>query len=208
MEKRVYSLPEAARTAGVSEDELRCAIKDGLLLADLLQNTGEYYIKASDLQDYIQRTRKNPESGMPVPAVRKRILIIDDEINFANIMKLELERDPRLEAKFATWGKDGLMVAQQYQPDLVLVDFMLPDLTGDVVLEELHRLRTSQMAKVIVYSAHTREAIKANPNLERRLEQLGAEEFLSKSGGMRALIVKVYEYLGLDSQTKILRKPR
>ncbi len=60
---------------------------------------------------------------------------------------------------------------------------------------------------MIVYSAHTREAIKENPNLEQRLNKLGAEEFLSKSGGMRHLIIRVYEYLGLDSRTKILRKP-
>lgn len=208
MEKRLFSLAEAARTAGVSEDELRCAIKDGLLLAEFLQNTGEHYIKAKDLEEYMRRTRsKNAFPEMPTGR-RKKVLIIDDEINFANIMKLELERDNRIEAKFATWGKDGIMVAQQYGPDLCLIDFMLPDLTGDVVLEELHSLRTLRKTKVIVYSAHTREAIKANPNLEQRLEQLGAEEFLSKSGGMRQLIIKVYQHLGLDSPTKILRKPK
>lgn len=209
VEKRVYSLPEAARTAGVSEDELRCAIKDGLLLAELLQNTGEYYIKAQDLQEYIRRTRRNLEPGkVPFTGTRKKVLIIDDEINFANIMKLELERDPQLEAKFATWGRDGIMVAQQYQPDLILIDFMLPDITGDQVLEELHKIRTLKKTKVLVYSAHTRDAIKANPNLEQRLQQLGAEEFLSKSTGMRTLVIKVYEHLGIASQTKILRKPR
>lgn len=209
VEKRLYSLAEAARTAGVSEDELRCAIKDGILVAEFLQNTGEHYIKAKDLEEYMRRTRKGTPQEVPALAGRrKKVLIIDDEINFANIMKLELERDNRIEAKFATWGKDGIMVAQQYGPDLCLIDFMLPDITGDVVLEELHSLRTLRKTKVVVYSAHTREAIKANPSLEQRLEQLGAEEFLSKSGGMRALIIKVYQHLGLDSPTKILRKPK
>jgi len=44
MERHRYTLPEASRVAGVSEDELRCAIKDGLLRAEFHQNTGEYHV--------------------------------------------------------------------------------------------------------------------------------------------------------------------
>ena len=206
MEKRVYSLSEAARVAGVSEDELRCGIKDGLLLAELLQNTGDYYIKHQDLFNYMKRSRKEADTDTLLLPRRRKVFIIDDEINFANIMKLELERDPRIEAKFATWGRDGVMMAEQYVPDLCLIDFMLPDITGDEVLASLRRLKSLQKTRMVVYSAHTRDAVRQNPDLEARLEQLGAEEFLSKSAGMRALIIKVYELLHLDTNTKILRK--
>lgn len=203
MEKRPYTLPEAARVAGVSEDELRCAIKDGLLRASLFQNTGEYTIDGLDLTDYMKRSR---HTVLPAGPRKRKVLIIDDEINFANIMKLELERDPRIEAKFATWGKDGVMMAENYAPDLCLIDFMLPDITGDAVLEALRKLKSLRKAKMVVYSAHTRDAIKAHPNLQARLEELGADEFLSKSAGMRALIIRVYELLGLDTNTKVLRR--
>jgi CheY-like chemotaxis protein len=200
--KRNYTLPEAARLAGVSEDELRCAIKDGLLQAQLLQNTGEYHLSGGELDLYMRRSRNTPlNTGLR----KRRVLIIDDEINFANIMKLELERDPRIEAKFATWGKDGVMMAESYKPDLCLIDFMLPDITGDDVLAAIQGHRDRRM-KMVVYSAHTREAIKQHPNLESRLMELGADEFLSKSAGMRALILKVFELLGLDSTTKIMRR--
>src|SRR4029450_224751 len=47
--KKMYTLPEAAKLAGVSEDELRCAIKDGLLQAEFLQNTGEYHLPDKEL---------------------------------------------------------------------------------------------------------------------------------------------------------------
>jgi CheY-like chemotaxis protein len=203
MEKKAYSLPEAARLAGVSEDELRCAIKDGLLLARLLQNTGEYQIESGELQMYLRRTRR---PDLLLQARKKRVLIIDDEINFANIMKLELERDGRIEAKFATWGKDGVMMAETYGPDLCLIDFMLPDITGDQVLTALREIKELKKTRMIVYSAHTRDAIRDNPNLEARLQELGADEFLSKSSGMRALIAKVYDALGLDNQTRVIRK--
>jgi len=200
--QKMVSLPEAARLAGVSEDELRCAIKDGLLQATMLQNTGEYHVSAKELDLYLRSSRNTPlNTGIR----KRRVLIIDDEINFANIMKLELERDPRIEAKFATWGRDGVMMAENYKPDLCLIDFMLPDITGDDVMEAIQSHRDRRM-KMVVYSAHTREAIKQHPNLEARLMELGADEFLSKSAGMRALIAKVFELLGLEPSAKIARR--
>src|SRR5437773_10369991 len=82
--KKVYTLPEAAKLAGVSEDELRCAIKDGLLQAEFLQNTGEYHLVNKELDLYMRRSRNTPlNEGLR----KRRVLIIDDEINFANIMK-------------------------------------------------------------------------------------------------------------------------
>ena len=200
--KKVIALPEAARLAGVSEDELRCAIKDGLLQAQMLQNTGQWMIPESELTLYMKRSRN---TELPRAMRKKKVLIIDDEINFANIMKLELERDSRIEAKFATWGKDGVTMAESYQPDLCLIDFMLPDITGDDVLAALQSHRDRRM-KMVVYSAHTRDAIKQHPNLEARLLELGADEFLSKSAGMRALIAKVFELLGLEAAHKTLKK--
>ena len=192
--KKMHTLPEAAKLAGVSEDELRCAIKDGLLQAQFLQNTGEYHLAHSELDLYMRRSRNVSLAG---GSRKRRVLIIDDEINFANIMKLELERDARIEAKFATWGKDGVVMAETYKPDLCLIDFMLPDITGDEVMAAIHSHRDRRM-KMVVYSAHTRDAIRQHPNLEARLTELGADEFLSKSAGMRALITKVYELLSLE----------
>jgi len=199
--KKMYTLPEAAKLAGVSEDELRCAIKDGLLQAEFLQNTGEYHLPDKELDLYLRRSRNTP---LATGIRKRRVLIIDDEINFANIMKLELERDPRIEAKFATWGRDGVMMAESYKPDLCLIDFMLPDITGDEVMAAIQSHRDRRM-KMVVYSAHTREAIKMHPNLEARLIDLGADEFLSKSAGMRALIAKVFELLGLEQSAKVAR---
>ena len=200
--QKMFTLPEAARLAGVSEDELRCAIKDGLLQAQFLQNTGEHHVSGKELDLYLRRSRNVPlNTGFR----KRRVLIIDDEINFANIMKLELERDSRIEAKFATWGRDGVMMAENYKPDLCLIDFMLPDITGDDVMAAIQSHRDRRM-KMVVYSAHTREAIKQHPNLEARLLELGADEFLSKSAGMRALIAKVFELLGLEANTKIARR--
>ena len=84
---------------------------------------------------------------------------------------------------------------------------MLPDTTGIQVLQRIRELQQTKATKVIVYSAHTREAIAANPDLEDRLRALGADEFMSKSTGLRALLIKVYALLGLESTTKVIKRP-
>ena len=194
-EPKVYLLPQAARVAGTTEDELRRAIQRGLLRAEYLQNVATYSIKHGDLHAYLKRHSEFE----PLEIVdQKKVLIIDDEINFANIMKIELERDPRVEAKFVTWGRDGVRLAKEFLPDLCLIDFLLEDLTGDKVLEEMGKVPELRDSKVLVYSAHTREAIHHNPDLESRLKELGADRFISKSGGMRPLIIQVKELLGLE----------
>ena len=109
-EEKFYTINEAAQLAGISEDELRCAVQDGLLAGRLLQNVGTYQVRHQDLMSYLKRRGKNDSLQK---SVRRKILIIDDEINFANIMKIELERDPRIEAKFATWGRDGVRLAKE-----------------------------------------------------------------------------------------------
>ncbi|MHC4607683.1 MAG: response regulator [Planctomycetota bacterium] len=177
---KTYTLPDAARLAGVSEDELRCAIKDGLLAGTLLQNVGTYQIRHDDLVRYLKRRGGSP--GDSATHRRRRVLIIDDE------------------------GKDGVRMAKEFLPDLCLIDFILPDISGEEVLAAIREVNELKETKVLVYSAHTRDAIREDPKLERRLQAMGAPDFVSKTGGMRPLIVHVYGMLGLDTQTKIFRR--
>jgi CheY-like chemotaxis protein len=77
-------------------------------------------------------------------------------------------------------------------------------MTGEEALRGIRRLRHGA-CKIIVYSAHAPETVAL---LEERLRKLGADDFTSKSPDLRALIVKVYETLGLETNTKIVRGPQ
>lgn len=200
MEKELYTVAEAAARFGRPEDDLRNAIRAGVLNAQLSHNIGDYLIRAEDLARYLKL-------GGAAAGAKFKILVIDDEVNFANIVKMELERDVRFTVKYASWGRDGTRVAEEFQPDLCLIDFMLPDATGEQVLEAIRSLRQAKKTRVVVYSAHTREAVQQHPDLEERLRRLGADEFMSKSAGLRALIVKAYAMLGLESSTRMFRRP-
>src|SRR5262245_66617015 len=108
MEKKFYTVAEAARQFGKSEEEIRDAIRQGLLPGELSHNIGDYLIRSDDLAHFLRVAK--PDLQMQQ---RFKILIVADEVNFANVVKLELERDPRLTVKYASWGRDGVRTANE-----------------------------------------------------------------------------------------------
>jgi DNA-binding response OmpR family regulator len=83
---------------------------------------------------------------------------------------------------------------------------MLPDITGDKIVWQIRTLQKDTKTKIIVYSAHTKEISKGILNLEERMKELGADEFISKTEGMRKIISRVYERLGMDIKTRVIKK--
>lgn len=196
MEPKWYTIAQAARMAGLSEDELRCAIKDGMLKATLQQNTGDFLIAELELMDFMQSTKI-----IRAREIRKRVMIVDDEINFANVLNLELNRDRRIESRFATWGKDCIQILRAYRPDVLLVDFVLPDMQATELLDRVTRVPELKKVSILVYSAHL-QGIQQNPEVEQRLKAFGVTELLDKTRGMRPILAKIYERLGLDAPVK------
>jgi len=65
----------------------------------------------------------------------KRVLIIDDEPALARLLSLALQG--RYDVRVANSGKSGLAAAREFQPDIVLLDIVLPDMTGGDVCSAL-----------------------------------------------------------------------
>ena len=65
---------------------------------------------------------------------KKKILIIDDEENFCNLVKKNVEKTNEFEVHVATNGDDGIKSIKEIKPDLILLDIIMPGLDGgDVV---------------------------------------------------------------------------
>lgn len=203
METITLPLSEAARRAGVSPEELLQAVKDGLIRARLLQNTGEFHLDAEDVARYMKRTRR-PEALL-APA-RRKVLLIDDDVRTAEAIKLELERDRRIEVKFATWGKDAVRLALGSGPELFLLAAAPSTPVVDEVLQAVRECRAATGARLVVYSARTYVAPAGHPDLETRVREIAPDEFLSLALGIRLLILKCTQLLALDTRTQTLRR--
>jgi CheY-like chemotaxis protein len=68
---------------------------------------------------------------------KKRILLVDDEKSFTNLLKLNLEDTGNYEVRVENWAEDALPAAQQFKPDLVLLDIIMPRLPGGNVAAQI-----------------------------------------------------------------------
>ncbi|WP_146551029.1 response regulator transcription factor [Rummeliibacillus sp. SL167] len=112
----------------------------------------------------------------------KRILVVEDEIQIAKILKLELEYEG-YEVVVANNGKFGLEIALQGKIDLMLLDIMLPEMNG---IEVLRRVRQeNELMPIILLTARNMTMDKV-----RGLD-LGANDYMTKPFEMEELLARV-----------------
>jgi two-component system, OmpR family, alkaline phosphatase synthesis response regulator PhoP len=61
---------------------------------------------------------------------KTRILIVDDELPAARMLKANLEATGRYEARVGQWPEDTVAVAREFKPHLILLDIIMPRMTG------------------------------------------------------------------------------
>jgi excisionase family DNA binding protein len=116
---------------------------------------------------------------------RKRVLIVDDDAEIVELMAEVLTRDGRFEIKTASSGYEAGMSTQQFRPDLILLDYMLPDVNGNVVCQAIKRNPEFENTKVIIVSGVVKQ-----DEIDQLLRS-GAEDFIKKPFGITELTDKV-----------------
>src|SRR3954447_17542453 len=111
-----------------------------------------------------------------------RILLIEDESKVAGFVSRGLTAE-RFAVDVASEGKSGLELATTYQYDLIVLDLMLPGMSGTDVLRQLRRTNTG--VPVLILSARDAVDDKVG-NLE-----LGADDYLTKPFALAELVVRV-----------------
>ena len=114
--------------------------------------------------------------------MNKRILIVEDEKNIVDILSFNLSKEG-YETLEAYDGEAGLQLALEQNPDLILLDLMLPKMNGFDVCRSLRR--ETRSTPVIMLTAREEETDKVL-GLE-----LGADDYITKPFSMRELIARV-----------------
>ena len=118
----------------------------------------------------------------------KKVLIIEDYYALADIEHLLCTMEGH-EVRVAKSGDEGLAVLAEFNPDLVLLDLMLPgELSGTQVLEKIREER-GQEPKVLVVSALV------NPTTAPRLEAFGNVQTLAKPFKIKELAARIQALL-------------
>jgi DNA-binding response OmpR family regulator len=120
--------------------------------------------------------------------MKKRILVVDDEIDLVETLRFSLELEG-YEVRVAYNGEDALHLARNENPDLILLDVMLPKMDGYKVCRLLKFDARFRHIPIFMLTAKTQEK-------DRMIgEQTGADEYITKPFEMDELMKKVKEYL-------------
>jgi two-component system response regulator RegX3 len=124
----------------------------------------------------------------------RRVLLVEDEPGLAESVRYALETEG-FEVTTATTGVSGLDMVRSSAPDLVLLDLMLPEMSG---LDVCRQIRSSSDVPIIMLTAKDSEADKVT-GLE-----LGADDYMTKPFSMRELIARVRAHLRRASKSGLL----
>lgn len=110
----------------------------------------------------------------PAAEHKKRILLVEDDDALANVYIVRLQAEGFDVMRVAN-GEDALATAVSYKPDLVLLDVMMPKVSGFDVLDIIRNTPETANLKIIILTALSQESDK------QRAEALGVDEYLVKS---------------------------
>ena len=123
--------------------------------------------------------------------MKKRILVVDDEPALTRIVKLNLERTGNYEVRTENQGSKAVQAAREFKPDLIFLDVMMPDMTGDEISAQLKEDEELSQIKFIFMTA-----IVTKDETENMGTNIGGNEFLAKPVKTDELLATIERVLG------------
>ena len=122
---------------------------------------------------------------------KKKILLVEDDEALAEVYDSRLQIEG-FDTKCVSNGEDALVAAKQYKPDLILLDVMMPKISGFDVLDILRNTPETANIHVIMLTALSQ------PKDKDRAQSLGVDDYLVKTQVVIADVVERVKYhLGL-----------
>lgn len=130
---------------------------------------------------------------MEVNMDKKKILLVEDDTALSSVYHARLELEG-FEVRDVTDGENALTSAMEFKPDLILLDAMMPKISGFDVLDILRNTPETANMRIIMLTALSQ------PKDKERAEQLGVDDYLVKSQVVISDVVeRIRHHLGLES---------
>ncbi len=186
--KELYTTGEAADICNVSQQTIIRCFDSGKLTGFRIPGSRFRRIPRDSLVKFMKEhdmPLKNLESG------KKKVLIVDDDQEIVELMVDVLSRDGRFDIRTASSGYDAGIMTQQFRPDLIILDYMLPDVNGNVVCQTIRKNDEFANTKIMIVSGVV------NQDEIDGLIQAGAQEFLKKPFNISQIVEKILAILDM-----------
>ncbi len=186
--KQVFTTGEAAEICKVSQQTIIRCFDSGRLTGFRVPGSRFRRIPRKDL---LQFMKSNDIPTDALESTKRRVLVVDDDEQIIELFLDVLSRDDRFEVKSARTGYDAGMMTEQFRPHLVLLDYMLPDINGNLVCDRIRSNPELAGTKIIVISGVV------NQDQIDTLLRIGADDFVKKPFNIEKLIERMSEMLGV-----------
>ena len=132
------------------------------------------------------------EHGIPKDGLESdkiRVLVVDDDPQIVEILVEYMRQDGRFEVRTAQTGYDAGVRTMEFRPDVVLLDYLLPDINGNVVCRTIRENKSLSSIKILIISGAAKQA-----EVDALLEA-GADDFIKKPFNVEVVVQRILSLL-------------
>ena len=188
MAKQAYSTGEAAQICGISQQTIIRCFDRGQLKGFLVPGSKFRRIPRNSLVTFMKK------NGIPLDqlgSVKRKVLIVEDDPEIVELITDVLNHDGRFEIKATDSGYSAGLLTQKFRPDVIILDYLLPDINGNLVCKAIRDNPDLAGTKVIIVSGVIDKA---------EVDQLfadGADDFMQKPFDIDRLLDRICVLLGV-----------
>ncbi len=187
-DKKIFTTGEAAEVCKVSQQTIIRCFDSGRLGGFRVPGSKFRRIPRAELLKFMAANdipAEVLESGV------KRILVVDDDAAIVELFQDLLGRDQRFEVRTASTGYDAGMLTESFKPHLIILDYMLPDVNGNVVCQRIRARDDGADTKIVIVSGVVNQ-----PEIDALLKA-GADEYVKKPFNVQHLMGRLNALLGV-----------
>jgi len=182
--KQVFTTGEAAEICNVSQQTIIRCFDSGRLQGFRVPGSRFRRIPRIELLRFM-RTNDIPTDSLE--RITRRVLVVDDDPNILDLFRDIFDRDDRFSLRTAATGYEAGLVTRDFRPNIILLDYMLPDINGNVVCRSIREDEELQDTKIIIVSGVVNQS-----EIDDLLQE-GADGFVKKPFDIEELIRRMIE---------------
>lgn len=184
LNKTVFTTGEVAEICNVSQQTVIRCFDSGRLRGFKVPGSRFRRIPRGALIQFMK------DNGIPLDRLemgKKRVLVVDDDPAIVEMLVELLERDGRFEVQTAATGFDAGLRTKEFRPNVIVLDYMLPDINGNAVIRTIRADSSLRDVKIVIVSGVVnREDVQS-------LLDCGADDFLQKPFSIEQLVRRITE---------------
>ncbi len=187
VDKKVFTTGEAAEICKVSQQTIIRCFDSGRLQGFRVPGSRFRRIPRDELLRFMRDNEIPTETLVGEGGGKKKVLVVDDDPQIVELFVDAFGADDRYEVRTASTGYDAGMLTESFHPDLIILDYMLPDVNGNVVCDRVRKNDSLANTRIIFVSGVV------NPDEIESLRAAGADDFIKKPFNIEQLMGRIDE---------------